>query len=234
MWQSIINRWRRLHHHIRLHRRPKPQIDYTIKYLRLAGSKNLVKVHANIGVRDDLFPFVFVDDDQMDIYPIKDFPDRFYKLKQCLFYIGGFYPYGIVTGTLFLFLYFIEMDFFEKYEEYFLGLCFIKSSGANWCYALARVIPTLIKEMFITDPQPTYIFNIIEFKVDGVTFDASVFNDKEIEYLEWQMRRLTSLSENNRGALLSADVPWFTAHDGEVINLQAVLYRTDKTSVRID
>jgi transcriptional regulator with XRE-family HTH domain len=162
--------------------------------------------------------------------------ERADKFRQVLLYvlkkIGGKPNVGMTV--LYKILYFIDFDYYEKYEEQLMGALYIKNHHGPTPVMFEKIMQELVKEnkvepiksKFYQYPQTKYIIN------PAVEPDLSVIDGREMEHIDWELDRLSNLTATGISDLSHQDVPWMTAEPGKPLHYEAVFYRTDATSVR--
>lgn len=158
------------------------------------------------------------------------------KFKQVLLYIlkkvGGKPNVGM--AVLYKFLYFIDFDYYEKYEEQLMGLAYIKNHYGPTPVLFKQVIDELIKQgaveivksKFYNYPQTKYLVN------PAIEPDLTVLNGREKEHIDWELQRLSDRSAIELSHFSHQDIPWISAEAGKQIDYESVFYRTAETSVR--
>jgi transcriptional regulator with XRE-family HTH domain len=158
------------------------------------------------------------------------------KFKQILLYIlkkvGGKPNVGMTV--LYKLLYFIDFDYYEKYEEQIIGLLYFKNHYGPTPILFDNLIKEmlvnneieLIKSKFYKHEQKKYLIN------PAVEPDLSILNGQEMEHIDWELQRLSDLNASTLSELSHKDVPWISAQTGKQIDYEAVFYRTVDTSVR--
>lgn len=161
---------------------------------------------------------------------------RLDKFKQVLLYIlkkvGGKPNIGMTA--IYKLLYFIDFDYYEKYEEQLIGLIYIKNHFGPTPVEFKKVIDKLladneielIKSKYYRYQQKKYLIN------PEIEPDLSILNGREKEHIDWELRRLSDLSGRALSELSHKDVPWLSAEDRKPIDYESVFYRTPDTSVR--
>ena len=158
------------------------------------------------------------------------------KFKQVLLYIFnkvGSKP-NIGQTVIYKLLYFIDFDYYEKYEEQLMGLVYLKSTHGPTPYYFDELIKEMkdkgiieeLKSKFYTYPQTKYLIN------PRIEPDLSILNGLEIEHIEWEIGRLSDLTASMLSELSHKDVPWISAEDGKPLDYESVFYRTKDTSIR--
>jgi len=158
------------------------------------------------------------------------------KFRQILFYIlkkvGGKPNVGMTV--LYKLLYFIDFDYYEKYEDQLMGLVYLKNHHGPTPLLFENLISDMVKKgnveivksKFYQYPQTKYLAN------PEAEPDLSILNGQEQEHIDWELQRLSDLTANQLTDLSHKDVPWISAKNGEPLNYESVFYRTPETSVR--
>lgn len=158
------------------------------------------------------------------------------KFKQVLLYIlskvGG--KPNIGQTVLYKLLYFIDFDYYEKFEEQLIGARYMRNTHGPTPVAFAKIIHELeedgkietIKSKFYKYDQTKYLVNPQEM------IDLSVLSGTEIAHIDWELGRLSDLTAKQISALSHKDTPWLIAKEKEVLDYEYVFYRPEETSVR--
>lgn len=162
--------------------------------------------------------------------------ERIEKFEQVFLYIlkrvGGKPNIGMTA--LYKLLYFIDFDYYEKYEEQLLGLVYIKNHYGPTPIIFEKVTQNMInnnqieiiKSKFYAHDQKKYLIN------PEVTPDLSILNGQEKEHIDWELHRLSDLTAKILSDLSHKDVPWISAEISRPLDYESVFYRTSETSVR--
>lgn len=158
------------------------------------------------------------------------------KFKQVLLHIlkkvGGKPNVGMTV--LYKLLYFMDFDYYEKYEEQLMGLVYLKNHHGPTPLLFKDLISDLvkggnleiIKSKFYQFPQTKYLVN------PNIEPNLSILNGQEQEHIDWELQRLSDLTANQLTDLSHKDVPWISAANGKTLDYESVFYRTPETSVR--
>ncbi|PIR87482.1 MAG: XRE family transcriptional regulator [Candidatus Harrisonbacteria bacterium CG10_big_fil_rev_8_21_14_0_10_49_15] len=158
------------------------------------------------------------------------------KFEQTLLYvlgkIGG--KPNIGQTVIYKLLYFIDFDYYEKYEEQLMGARYIKNHHGPTPVMFAEFIERLekqgkverIKSKFYKYEQTKYLIN------PERTLDLSALSAQELAHIDWELNRLSDLTATQISALSHLDTPWKVAKDRGVLEYEHVFYRPDETSVR--
>jgi len=159
------------------------------------------------------------------------------KFRAVLIYIlkkvGGKTNVGMTV--LYKLLYFIDFDYYEKYEEQLMGLVYLKNQLGPTPLLFDSLIEEMLKKgelekvnsKFYKYPQTKYLVN------PDTNPDLSVLTGQEQQHIDRELDRLSDCTAAQLSALSHKDVPWITAQEGKPLNYESVFYRTPETSMRI-
>ncbi len=158
------------------------------------------------------------------------------KFEQTLLYIlakiGG--KPNIGKTVLYKLLYFIDFDYYEKFEEQLIGAKYIKNHYGPSPVMFAKLVDRLekkgriekLKSKFYKHEQTKYLVNPNE------KLDLSALSAQELAHIDWEIDRLGDLTATQISALSHLDTPWVVAKDREALEYEYVFYRPEETSVR--
>lgn len=156
------------------------------------------------------------------------------KFKEVLLYIlnkVGSKP-NIGETVIYKLLYFIDFDFYEKYEEQLIGATYKKNQYGPTPIQFAKIVEQMVKKGEIEKVKSDY-FSYPQTKyLPRVKPDLTKFKANEIEVIDDVLNRLSDMNGSQISAYSHSDVPWVTTGDGEVIEYESVFYRTLPYSVR--
>ena len=158
------------------------------------------------------------------------------KFEQILLYIlakiGG--KPNIGQTTLYKLLYFIDFDYYEKFEEQIIGAKYIKNHYGPTPVMFAQLIGQLEKEDKIEKIRSKfYKHDQTKFLVNpNKPLELSSLSAQELAHIDWEIDRLGDLTASQISALSHLDTPWVVAKDREVLEYEHVFYRPEETSVR--
>ncbi len=158
------------------------------------------------------------------------------KFKQVFLYIlkkvGGKPNIGMTA--LYKLLYFIDFDYYEKYEEQLMGLKYIRNHFGPTPMLFSKVIDEMLKADQIEKLKSKYYqHEQTKFLINpDVEPDLSILNGQEKEHIDWELNRLSDLNASTLSHISHKDVPWLSTEDGKEIDYESVFYRTADTSVR--
>lgn len=156
------------------------------------------------------------------------------KFRQVLLYIldrVGAKP-NIGETVIYKLLYFIDFDYYEKYEEQLIGAKYQKNHYGPTPIEFSKVVETMaeageiekVKSKFFDYPQTKYL----PLKKP----DLSKLNARELELIDEVLNRLSDMTAQQISDYSHQDIPWKSAEDGGIMEYESVFYRTPPYSVR--
>ena len=158
------------------------------------------------------------------------------KFQEVLLYVlnkvGS--KYNVGETVLYKLLYFIDFDFYEKYEEQLIGATYIKNHHGPTPVEFKKIIDQMIHKKKIEKVKSLY-FNFEQTKyLPRQSADLSKLNGLELEVIDKVLERLSDKNATQISEYSHGDVPWLTAKEGGRIEYESVFYRTPQYSVRQD
>ncbi|MBL7156014.1 MAG: DUF4065 domain-containing protein [Candidatus Pacebacteria bacterium] len=156
------------------------------------------------------------------------------KFKQILLYIlgkVGSKP-NIGETVLHKLLYFIDFDYYEKFEESLMGATYIKNHHGPTSIELKGVISDMQKNGEIEIVKSQY------FKYDQKKYlpikrpNLNVLSAREIEHIDGVLARLSDKNAKEIEDYSHNDIPWKVAKNGKSLSYESVFYRDERYSVR--
>ena len=155
------------------------------------------------------------------------------KFKEVLLYIlnkVGSKP-NIGETVIYKLLYFVDFDFYEKYEEQMIGATYIKNHYGPTPAEFEKIVEKMtdkeidrVKSSYFNFPQTKYL---PLRKPDLTKLKAS-----EIEVIDNVLNKLSDMNASQISDYSHNDVPWLTTEDGGIMEYESVFYRTAPYSVR--
>jgi len=155
------------------------------------------------------------------------------KFEEVLLYIlnkVGSKP-NIGETVIYKLLYFIDFDFYEKYEEQMIGATYIKNYYGPTPVEFGKIVDQMagkeidrVKSRYFNFPQTKHL---PLRKPDLTKLKAS-----EVEVIDNILNRLSDMNASQISEYSHNDVPWLTTEEGEIIEYESVFYRTAPYSVR--
>ena len=156
------------------------------------------------------------------------------KFKEVLVYVLGVIGAkpNIGETVLYKLLYFIDFDFYEKYEEQLIGATYIKNHFGPSPVEFQEIVEQMIADKEIKRFVVPF-FDYRQKKYIPLRHpDLSKLNAREIQLIDDVLGRLSDMGAKQISEYSHNDIPWLTAEDGERIEYEAVFYRTPQYSVR--
>jgi len=155
------------------------------------------------------------------------------KFKEILLYIlgkVGSRP-NIGQTALYKLLYFIDFDYYEKYEEQLIGATYIKNTYGPTPVSFAKIIKQMESEKKIIEVKSKYFDHDQTKYISTKEADISSLSGKELKHIDDEIERLAHLTAKQLSDLSHKDTPWLVAKNKEIINYEHVFYRPEETSV---
>ncbi len=165
---------------------------------------------------------------------VKEVPkENVQKFEQVLLYIVskvGSRP-NIGQTALYKLLYFIDFDYYEKYQEYLIGAVYIKNTHGPSPVSFAKIARNLETSGKLVLVQSKYFgFDQKKYLVTSDTV-VSYLSAQELKHIDDELERLASKSAKELSDLSHIDTPWRVAKEKQVLNYRHAFYRPDETSV---
>lgn len=156
------------------------------------------------------------------------------KFKEVLLYIlnkVGSKP-NIGETVIYKLLYFMDFDFYEKYEGQLIGATYLKNHHGPTPIEFSKIVEKLIESREIEKITSEY-FSYPQTKYLPLRKpDLTKLRANEIELINDVLNRLSDMNASQISDYSHRDIPWVTTEDGEVIEYESVFYRTLPYSVR--
>jgi len=156
------------------------------------------------------------------------------KFKEVFLYIlnkVGSKP-NIGETVIYKLLYFIDFDYYEKYEEQLMGATYIKNRYGPTPMELKKIADQMIEDEEIMKVKSNY-FEYPQTKYLPLRkADLSKLKANEIEVIDSILNKLSDMNANEISIYSHNDVPWLTTEDGKIIEYESVFYRTPPYSLR--
>ena len=129
-------------------------------------------------------------------------------------------------------MYFIDFDYYEKYEEQLIGAKYIKNHHGPAPIAFPEIIKQMEQDGDLAPVVKKY------FQYDQKKYlpirkaDFSNFSAREKELIDTEIERFKDFNATQIKQHSHKDVPWIGAEDLQPIDYEAVFCRTPEFSVR--
>ena len=156
------------------------------------------------------------------------------KFKEVLLYVlskvGG--KSNVGEAVLYKLLYFIDFDFYEKFEEQLIGATYIKNHYGPTPVEFKAIIDNMIQNDEVVKVEGKY-FNYPQRKYLPIRRpDLNVLSGREIEHIDDVLARLADKNAKEMENYSHEDIPWKTAENGKPLSYESVFYRDERYSVR--
>jgi len=156
------------------------------------------------------------------------------KFKEVLLYILGKIGAkpNIGETALYKLLYFIDFDFYEKFEEQLIGAQYIKNHYGPTPVEFKKITEEMEQKGEIERVKSKY------FQYDQKKYlprrepDLSKLSGREIKHIDEVLARLSDKNANELTEYSHNDTPWLVHKNGEIISYESVFYRDQDHSVR--
>jgi len=156
------------------------------------------------------------------------------KFKEVLLYL--LYKVGskpnVGESVVYKLLYFIDFNFYEKYEEQLVGATYIKNIYGPTPKEYIKIVEEMEREGELIKVNDEYFQYPQRKYLPLRESDLSILKANEIKTIDEVLDKLSDLNANQISEYAHNDVPWLTAEDGEIIDYESVFYRTPPYSVR--
>jgi transcriptional regulator with XRE-family HTH domain len=160
---------------------------------------------------------------------------NFEKFKEILLYVlakVGAKP-NIGETVLYKLLYFMDFDYYEKYEEQLMGVTYIKNHYGPTPVEFKKFIDEMIKDGDLEAIKSKYFEHDQKKYLAVRDADLSKYiSAQELEHINEVLARLSDKNAVELSEYSHLDVPWIITQEGKPIDYESVFYRTPKTSVR--
>ncbi len=155
------------------------------------------------------------------------------KFKEVLIYIlnkVGSKP-NIGETVLYKLLYFIDFNFYEKYEEQLIGATYLKNHFGPTPKEFNKIVKEMegkdlvkIKDKYFQYPQTKYL--------PLREPDLTKLKANETKMIDEILEKFSNMNASEISEYSHNDVPWLTTENGKIIDYESVFYRTAQYSVR--
>lgn len=156
------------------------------------------------------------------------------KFKQVLLYVLGRTAGkpNIGMTALYKLLYFIDFDYYEKYEEQLMGLTYIRNHYGPTPREFVKVVEQMKKDDEIEEIQSHHFAYEQKKFLPHREPDLTRLSAQELEMIDDVLGRYGNLTAAQLTSISHEDTPWAVADEGENIDYEHVFYRPEKLSVR--
>ncbi len=156
------------------------------------------------------------------------------KCKQVLLYVltkVGAKP-NVGETVLHKLLYFIDFDYYEKYEENLMGATYIKNHHGPTSVEFAKVVGDMQKQGELQAVKSKH-FQYRQKKYLPLTSPKlDLLSAREAAHIDGVLARLSDKNAAEIEHYSHGDIPWQSAQHGKPLSYESVFYRDEKYSVR--
>ncbi len=154
--------------------------------------------------------------------------------KEVLLYILGEVGAQPNVGetVLYKLLYFIDFDYYEKYEEHLMGATYIKNHYGPTPVEFSSIVEKMLRDKEVGKVQGKYFRHEQKKYIPLREPDLTVLDARQIKHIDGVLARLSDKNASQLSEYSHQDVPWIAAGNGKPLQYEAVFYRTMATSVR--
>ncbi|MBT3835485.1 DUF4065 domain-containing protein [Candidatus Peribacteria bacterium] len=156
------------------------------------------------------------------------------KFKEVLLYILeriGARP-NIGEAVVCKLMYFIDFDYYEKFEEQLVGAKYIKNHFGPTPVAFTEIVKQMEKDEELVSVVKKYFQHDQKKYLPRRKADLTIFSAREKELIDWEIERFKDFNATKMKDYSHKDVPWVGTDDMKEIDYEAVFARTDEFSVR--
>lgn len=156
------------------------------------------------------------------------------KFKQVFLYIlakVGAKP-NVGQTVLYKLLYFIDFDYYEMYETQLMGLSYIKNTFGPTPVDFAKIVKEMQKDNQIEEIRTEFYNHEMLKYLPLQKPDLTKLSAQELDFIDSVLEKHSDKTATELSAFSHKDIPWIGAKDKEVLEYEAVFYRTPETSVR--
>ena len=157
--------------------------------------------------------------------------EKFKQVFLCILEKVGARP-NIGMTVLYKLLYFVDFDYYEKYETQLMGLTYIKNTHGPTPREFKVVIDEMIEAGEIEKVKSKH-FRYEQTKYLPLKLpDLSLLSGQELEMIDDVLDRYAGKNAAQLSELSHLDTPWKMAKDKENLEYEYAFYRPDSFSVR--
>ncbi|MBI5299851.1 MAG: DUF4065 domain-containing protein [Deltaproteobacteria bacterium] len=185
-------------------------------------------------------PIVKIEQEKKPVQPEKDririsVPQKnLKKFKEVLLYIlskvGG--KPNVGKTVLYKLLYFIDFDYYEKFEEQLIGATYIKNHYGPTPVEFKKIVEQMESQGELETVKSKYFQHEQKKYLPHRSPDLSLLTAQEKEHIDEVLARLSNKNAKELSDYSHGDVPWLTRNFGEPLSYESVFYRDEKYSVR--
>ncbi|MFH0770106.1 MAG: helix-turn-helix domain-containing protein [Candidatus Peregrinibacteria bacterium] len=160
--------------------------------------------------------------------------ERMEKFREVLLYILqkiGAKP-NVGETVIYKILYFIDFDFYEKFEEQLMGLKYIKNHHGPSPVGFTEMVARMEQDGDLMRVKSKY------FQYDQKKYmplrapDLSKIDSRELQHIDVELSRLSDMNAAQIREFSHGDLPWIVHKTGEPLEYECAFYREQPYSMR--
>jgi transcriptional regulator with XRE-family HTH domain len=129
-------------------------------------------------------------------------------------------------------MYFIDFDYYEKYEEQLMGVTYLKNHHGPTPAGFTKIIKEMQESGDIVCFSKKYFQYNQKKYMPRRSADLSVLSAQEKELIDSEIERFKDFNATQMAEYSHKDIPWITAENLKAIDYESVFYRTPEFSRR--
>lgn len=128
-------------------------------------------------------------------------------------------------------LYFMDFDYYELHEEYFLGGRYKKNHHGPTMVNLEGILHEMVTANEVehwTEPRGPYEQRCFRSLRDP---NMNLLSTDDISHIDWVLKRFSDMNATTISKHSHLDYPWIIASDGGILDYRDARYRDENTSV---
>lgn len=139
---------------------------------------------------------------------------------------------NIGETVIYKLLYFMDFNFYEKFEEQLIGARYIKNHYGPTPVEFAKIVRQMESEKEVVKVEERY-FQYPQTKYLPLRKpNIGIFSAHEKDVIDDVLEKLSDMNAAQISDYSHEDVPWLTTEEGKMIEYESVFYRTPAYSVR--
>ncbi len=156
------------------------------------------------------------------------------KFREVLLYIlnkVGARP-NIGETVLYKLLYFVDFDFYEKYEEHLIGATYLKNTFGPTPVEFRSIVNKMIDEGEIECVKSKYFKKEQKKYLPRREPRLEELSAREVKLVDEVIDRLADKNATQISDYSHEDIPWLVTENQGIIDYETVFYRTAQYSIR--
>ena len=127
--------------------------------------------------------------------------------------------------------YFIDFDYYEKFEENLMGETYIKNGCGPTSLNLTRILLCMEEEGAVRKTEQVYHNHSQNRYLTTGHSNTDLLRPRDIDHIDQVLARFSGMSAAELSEYSHNDIPWKCARYGKPIPYETVFYRDDRYSV---